>query len=98
MSPLYKVLESAESFAQRMHDLHKNIHDQLNANNLKYKILADSHKRNQNFKIGDYVMVRLRPERFPPGTSKKLHAHSTGPFVKLSRVELNAYMLDLPVD
>ena len=43
MSPLHKSLESAESFAQRMHDLHKTIRDQINATNLKYKNLVDSH-------------------------------------------------------
>ena len=69
MSPLHKVFESVESFAQHMHDLYKTICDQLNATNLKYKNLADKHRRVQNFEIGDYVMVRLRPERFPSGAS-----------------------------
>ena len=72
MSPMHKTSESAESFAQRMHDLHKTIRDKINATNLKYKNLADIHRRTQNFEIGDYVMVRLRPERFPSGTSQKL--------------------------
>ena len=50
ISPLHKVSESAESFAQRMHDLHKTIRDQPNASNLKYKTLADNHKRVKNYK------------------------------------------------
>ena len=81
-----------------MHDLHKTICDQLNATNLKYKNLADKHRHVQNFKIGDYVMVRLRPERFPSGTSQKLQARSAGPFEVLSRVGSNAYVVDLPAD
>ena len=55
---LHRVSESAESFAIRMHELHKHINDQINSNNLKYKTLADVHKRFQEFKVGDYVMLR----------------------------------------
>ena len=42
---LHRVSESAESFAQRMHELHKHINDQINSNTLKYKTLADSHRK-----------------------------------------------------
>ena len=96
MSPLHKVFESAESFAQHMHDLHKTICDQLNATNLKYKNLADKHRCVQNFEIGDYVMVRLSPERFPSGASQKLQAHSAGPFEILSRVRSKHMWLIFP--
>ena len=41
---LHRVSKSAESFATRMHELHKHISDQINSNNLKYKILVDTHK------------------------------------------------------
>ena len=43
-------------------------------------------------------MVRLRPERFPPGTVKKLHARRAGPFKIIEKVGPNAYVLDLPSD
>ena len=41
-------------------------------------------------------MVRLRPERFPPGTLKKLHARGAGLFKIIKRVGPNAYVLELP--
>ena len=43
-------------------------------------------------------MIRLRPERFPLGTVKKLHARSAGPYKVIKRVGSNAYVLELPSD
>ena len=41
-------------------------------------------------------MIRLRPERFPPGIIIKLHAHGTGPFKVIKKVGSNANVLELP--
>ena len=41
-------------------------------------------------------MVRLRPERYAPGTATKLHARSAGPFHVLSQIGENAYVVDIP--
>ena len=41
-------------------------------------------------------MIRLRPERFSPGTFKKLYARGAGPFRVVKRVRPNAYVLELP--
>ena len=41
-------------------------------------------------------MIRLKPEHFPPGTVRKLHAHGAGPFKVLKKVGTNAYVLELP--
>jgi len=41
-------------------------------------------------------MIRLRTERFPPGTIKKLHARRAGPFKIIKRVGPNAYVIELP--
>jgi len=40
-------------------------------------------------------MVRIRSERFPPGTVKKLHARGAGPFEVMKRINDNAYVLYL---
>ena len=40
----------------------------------------------------------MRPEGFPPGTVKKLHARSAGPFKILKKINSNAYVVDLPPD
>ena len=58
--------------------------------------MANSRKRTKEFTEGDHVMVRLKPERFPPGTLKKLHARGAGPFKIIKKVGSNAYVLELP--
>ena len=63
-----------------------------------YRHLADSHKRAKEFCEGDYVMIRLNPERFPPRTIKKLHAREAGPFKIIKKIGPNAYVLELPPD
>jgi hypothetical protein len=98
MSPHVRVFESAEAFAQHLHDLHHEIRNKIQARNFQYKIHADIRRRHMEFQVGDYVMIRVRPERFPFGAVKKLHARSAGPFKVLKRVGPNAYVLELPSD
>ena len=43
-------------------------------------------------------MIQIRPKRFPPGPVKKLTAHSADPFKNLKKINLNAYVIDLPPD
>ena len=43
-------------------------------------------------------MVRIRPEWFPPGTVKKLHARNAGPFQILKKLNNSAYVIDLSQD
>ena len=43
-------------------------------------------------------MTRIRPERFPSGTVKKLQARSAGPFKVLQQIGSNAYVIELPSD
>jgi hypothetical protein len=98
MSLHARVSKSAESFVRRIQDLHIKITKQIQASNAQYKLQADLHRRHNEFNVGDYVMIRIRPERFPSGTNRKLHARSTGSFKVLQRVGPNAYVLDLPHD
>ena len=67
-------------------------------NNIDYKAFVDLHRTLRTFNVGDYVMIRLRPERFPPGTVKKLHVRSAGPIQILKIINSNAYVVDLPPD
>ena len=60
--------------------------------------MADSYRRFKKFNVGDYVMVRMRPECFPQGTFRKLQARGTGPFEILPKVGENGYVIDLPSD
>ena len=56
------------------------------------------HKKAYEFNVGDYVMVRIRSERYPLGTVKKLHARSAWPFKNLKKINFNAYVIDLSSD
>lgn len=50
------------------------------------------------FKEGNMVMIRVRPEPFSKGVYKELHSRSAGPSKNIRKISLNAYILDLPED
>jgi len=52
----------------------------------------------KEFNEGDFVMIKLRPERFLPRTMKKLHAREAGPFKVIKRIGPNVYVLELLLD
>ena len=72
----FRVSDSVSAFASHIRALHEEIREKIIKNNADYKASADLHCQLRTFNIGDYVMVRMRPERFPPGNVKKLHARS----------------------
>ena len=90
MSAHVRISESAEAFARHIHDLHNEIRKKNQGSNSQYKIHADTHRHQAEFQVGDYVMIRIRPEWFPFGTIKKLQARSAGPFKVLKRMGPNA--------
>ena len=79
------VLGSALAFASHIRALHKKIRDEIMILNTNSKASTNFHRRLRSFNIGDYVMARLRPERFPPGAVKKLHARNAGRFQSARR-------------
>ena len=98
MSIHARVSESTKYFAQKIHDLRTEITKHIQVSNAQYKLRADLYKRHNEFNMGDYVMIRIRPERFPSGVNRKWHASSVGPFKVLQRVGPNAYVFNLPYD
>jgi hypothetical protein len=61
------------SFADNNYtELFEEIHSALEAQNQKYKELADCKWRLQSFQVGDKVMVYLRKERLPLDIKGKL--------------------------
>ena len=81
-----------------MHKLHKEISDEIEESNVNYKLQAVIKKKFKTFNVGDYVMVRIHLKRFLPGTVKKLHARSVGPFKILNKLNVDIYIIYLPKD
>ena len=94
----FRVSNSASAFASHICALHEEIREKIIKNDAEYKASTGLHHRLRIFNVGDYVMIRMRAERFPPGTVKKLHARSAWPFRILKKINSNAYMVDLPAD
>ena len=75
----FRISDSVSAFTSHIHALYEEIREKMKIN-ADYKASANLHHRLRTFNVGDYVMVRMRPERFSSGTVKKLHAQSAGPF------------------
>ena len=80
MYPHVRISESTEAFLRHIHDLHNEISKKIQASNSQYEIHADTHRHHAEFQVKDYVMIRIRPKRFPSGTVKKLQACNARPF------------------
>ena len=98
LPPHMCVFEPAENFAKHIHDLHVEIRRKISLHNEEYKLAVDVHRRSKEFNVGDYVMVRIHPERIPKTFSKKLYARAMGPYSIIRKLGSNAYLLDLPND
>jgi hypothetical protein len=90
--------KAALSFADTYTELFEEIHSVLEAQNQKYKQLADCKRRQQSFQVGDKVMVYLRKERLPLDIKGKLRQRKYGPFSILRKINDNAYVIDLPAE
>ena len=98
LPPHMRVSEPTENFAKHIHDLHAEIRRKISPSNEEYKLDADVHRRSKEFNVGDYVMVRICPERIPKTFSKKLYTRAIGPYSIIHKMRYNAYLLDLPND
>ena len=96
MTHYSSVSESAFAFASHAHDLHKKINKKIQETNAHYKSHTDLHRMHLEFSEDNFIMIGIQYERFPPGTIKKLHAHSAGPHKILKKINSNSYVIDLP--
>ena len=93
-----KVSEAGVDFAAFMSNLHEEVKNKMAEQVVKYAAQANKNRRELHFKEGDLVLIRVQPERFPPGMYHKLHARKIGPFKILKKLGSNAYLIDLPSD
>ena len=93
---LVKVL--FKNFAKYIYDLHAEIRRKTSLSNEEYKLVANMHHRYKEFNVGEYVMVRIRPERILKTFSKKLYARAMSLYYIIHKLRSNAYLLDLPND
>lgn len=96
LPPDFHPAASAQAFANHIRDLHNEIKRKISLSNDQYKLSADPHQRHKEFNVGDFVIVRLAPERFPKHAAKKLCTKSLGPFPIIKQLGTNAYLLELP--
>jgi hypothetical protein len=64
--------------------------------NEKYRVAAIKGHKEVKLEPGDLVWLHLRKERFPELRKSKLMSRAAGPFKILTKINDNAYKLELP--
>ncbi|GJW22251.1 RNA-directed DNA polymerase [Tanacetum coccineum] len=97
------VLDTSTKFNQEASDraadikaLHQLVHDKITKSNELIKYRRDKGRKHILFQPGDLVWVHFRKDRFPAKRRSKLSPRGEGPFKILTKVNDNAYKVDLP--
>ncbi|GJS92925.1 hypothetical protein Tco_0799893, partial [Tanacetum coccineum] len=97
------VLDTSSKFNQEASDratdikaLHQLVHDKISKSNELIKYRRDKGRKHILFQPGDLVWVHFWKDRFPANRRSKLSPRSEGPFKILTKVNDNAYKVDLP--
>jgi len=67
-----KMFDSAESFACKVHNLYVEIIKHIQASNKQHKFRADLQMYHDTLNVRDYLMIEIRPERYPLRINHKL--------------------------
>jgi hypothetical protein len=83
---------------EQMIDLQEQTHQNIAAANAKYQVAGSKGRKCVTFAPGDMVWLHLSKDRFPTLRCSKLMPRATGPFKVLTKINDNAYILDLPAE
>nr|GEX45596.1 hypothetical protein [Tanacetum cinerariifolium] len=96
LDTLSKFNQAASDRATDIKALHQLVHDKISKSNELIKYRRDKGRKHILFQPGDLVWVHFRKDRFPAKRRSKLSPRSEGPFKILTKVNDNAYKVDLP--
>jgi hypothetical protein len=91
-----RISHKADEMAEHLRGIHEQVKLAIQDSNAKYKVQADSHRRQVLFEVGDFVWAVLTRDRFPVGEYNKLKERKVGPCEVLQKINDNAYRLRLP--
>ena len=83
------------SYAKKIHEKNK---EAIEKRSKYYAEWANKHRKKVTFEPGDLVWVHLRKDRFLEKCKSKLMPRGDGPFKVLSKINDNAYKIDLAED
>ena len=83
---------------EHMLNLHEQTQQNIAATNAKYQVAGSKGRKHVTFEPGDMVWLHLRKDRFPTLRRSKLMPRAAGPFKVLTKINDNAYVLDLPAE
>jgi hypothetical protein len=81
-----------------MKQLHEETQQNIAVANKKYQVAGSKGRKHVSFEPGDLVWLHLRKDRFPTLRRSKLMPRAAGPFKVLTKINDNAYVLDLPME
>jgi len=83
------------SYVKKIHEKTK---EAIEKRSKYYAEWANKHRKKVTFEPGDLVWVHLHKDRFLEKRKSKLMPRGDGPFRVLSKINDNAYKIDLPED
>jgi translation initiation factor IF-1 len=96
LSPSEMTCFDASQWSEFILKMHETTKLNIETMNEKYRIAASNGRKEVKLEPGDLVWLHLRKERFLELRKSKLMSCATGPFKILTKINDNAYKLELP--
>jgi hypothetical protein len=89
---------NAAAHVEQMITIHELTKQNIATTNAKNQVAGSKGRKLVTFMPGDMVWLHLRKDQFPTLRRSKLMPRAVGPFKVLTKINDNAYILDLPVE